>query len=175
MSKQNRPILIAAGVIMLALVLLIFFGGTGPRNTFRPVAYIKNENNEALMKDAKRLFCPRPSAMKFDGTHWRAPGGWKTIDKPLTKQVGSFKKAQWQGVNLGEVICQYGGRKPSDFPINLQRLAGKVVLEPQGSTWTRNSKSVKTCTSNLVTTCPFYEKAQADMQNYDKMYRDIFE
>lgn len=174
MEKQKQILFITVGLIAAAVLLLIVTGGTGPKNTFRPVAYQKSSGHAFETKDSTRTFCPRPSSMSFNGEHWRAPGGWKTIDKPLTKQVGSFKKAQWQGVNLGEVICQYNGRKPGDFPINLQRLSGKIVLEPQDTNWTRNNNSTKTCTSSLVTSCPFFDLKQEKSKSYQEIYNDIF-
>lgn len=174
MNKNKQPLLIAAAVVAAAVILLIIFGGPGVGNTFRPVPYKKPNSNLLSSKDVTRSFCPRPSSMRFNGTDWKAPGGWKTIDKPLTKQVGTFRKAQWQGVNLGEVICQYNGRRPGDFPINLQRLYGKTVLEPQDPNWKTTSDSSKTCTSSLVTSCPFFEIVQEDAKSYKQIYDDIF-
>ena len=174
MNNKNLPI-IAAAVIAIALILfLLTSGGVGTRDTFRRVATRPATEESIFTQGAHKLFCPRPSSLRFDGTHWRAPGGWKTIDKPLTTQVGAFKKAQWQGVNLGEVICQYNGRKPGDFPINLQRLAGKIVLEPRGSDWRSDSKTVKTCVSNLVINCPFYEIKEKENKNFPELYKELF-
>ena len=134
MDKNKQPLLMAAGVIALAVILLLIFGNQGQGNTFRPVPYKKPESNLLSSKEVIQKFCLRPSALRFDGVHWTAPGGWKTVDKPLTKQVGTFRKAQWQGVNLGEVICQYNGRRPETFQSISNDSLGKLYLNHKALT-----------------------------------------
>ena len=120
------------------------------------------------------MHCPRPSALKYSSLQWTAPGGWKSLDKPLASSVKRFRKAQWQGIHLGEVICQYESAGGSSFPIEIQRLAGKIVFEPKGDGWKSHSAGVKTCFSANIKRCPFYEKAEEKKKSYPEMYKEIF-
>lgn len=172
---KNLRIPIAVGVVLLILfAAFTFMREQTPMVRTAPSQ--KAQRQQQLLITGKRVLklCPKPSTLRYTQLKWIAPGGWKSVDKPLSRKIGRFKKAQWQGVNLGEVICQYESGQGSAFPVELQRLAGKVVYEPNTIDWKKTAPGVKTCFSVRVNTCPFYERKLPPKKSYPQLYREIF-
>ncbi len=170
--KSSQMLLLAGGAVVV-LAGIMFLDDTPP-DSFVPV---KRPTQGRLLIKGKRVlkYCPQPSALTYSNLEWTAPGGWHSVDKPLTKKAGSFTKAQWQGVNLGEVICQYSSAGVSGFPIELHRLIGKVVFEPIEEIWKKTHAGTKTCFSRKAYNCPFYQRQREDQQPFPEMYKNIFQ
>ncbi len=173
MKPSNTLPLIAAVFVAICAVFFLFSGNNTP-STFKSVQQIKQ--GKLLIKGERLLkLCPQPSQLHYSHLKWTAPGGWHSIDKPLTNQVGSFAKAQWQGVNLGEVICQYKSAGNTSFPIELHRMIGKVVYEPIDMVWKKTHAGTKTCFSNRVSNCPFYQRKAEKQKPLGVIYKEIFQ
>jgi hypothetical protein len=54
-------------------------------------------------------YCPPPEQLALDNLFWGAPGGWVSYTESLDKKIIRFEKAQWQGVNVGKILCIYKG------------------------------------------------------------------
>ncbi len=174
MKNLKVPLLIAA----IALLFLFFFFAANRQTVYEvsktPPTFKRQQAKSLLTGERTLKLCPKPSALVYSHLKWTAPGGWKSVDKPLSKTVGRFRKAQWQGVNLGEIICQYSSSEGAAFPIELQRLAGKIVFEPTDSAWKTTSSGVKTCFSNRVNGCSFYDMKTKKRKSYPVIYKEIF-
>ena len=67
--------------------------------------------------------CPAPSQLILDQktSKWNTKTGWRSPDSTFTKEVTTFLGAQWQGVQMGQVVCLYQGPEKKEFEIRLQK------------------------------------------------------
>jgi hypothetical protein len=174
---MNNTKMIAIGAAAIVILLLIISANPQGSDTFRKVSNARASQQGKSLLTGKRILklCPPARTLTYTQLKWKAPGGWKSLDKPLSNTVGQFTKAQWQGVNLGEVICQYRSGGASNFPIELHRLAGKTVLEPMDAAWKKTHVGTKTCVSSRPHNCPFYQQEEETQKSYPELYKEIFE
>ena len=170
--KSSKLSLIALAIGLLGIAYV--FMNQQPESTYKTV---KRSNQSRLLITGKRVlkYCPQPSSLIHHHLEWTAPGGWRSVDKPLSNKADRFIKTQWQGVNLGEVICQYRSAGASAFPIELHRLIGKVVSEPTDAAWKKTHSGTKTCFSRRPSNCPFYQRQQEARLPYPELYKEIFQ
>lgn len=91
--------------------------------------------------------CPDVDMLTHNKMYWGAPGGWVSHDESFVKKISSFVAAQWQGINIGKVMCVYVGEKGVDFPVVLQQQHADLVPEPHGLYWGKNQNGVINCIS----------------------------
>lgn len=89
--------------------------------------------------------CPETYMLSHQNLIWGAPGGWVSHDRSLTNNIKSFLGAQWQGINLGQIICAYGGIQGQDFPVYLYQTTNILVPQPHGLNWLNNNKNIINC------------------------------
>ena len=77
---------------------------------------------------------------------WSADGGWKTYSPSFGTQIATFQGAQWNGVQLGQIICVYRAKDSFVFPIKL--FYSHQVIMPDGSQWQRARSNVRNCVDN---------------------------
>jgi len=99
--------------------------------------------------------CPAIKALKKDETKmtWSAGGKWKSYGTSFVNKIASFSGAQWNGVNLGQVICVYRGNEQTDFPVLL--VYGTLANEPHDGAWSKNLGGYRNCTSKKQNRCAF--------------------
>lgn len=99
--------------------------------------------------------CPPVEALtqNTDRT-WSAPGGWSSNTPALLKTLDQFIGAQWIGVVVGEVNCQYIKTGKNRFPVILYRSV--VVFSPDGGNWSEEKNGVRNCISTDIRQCRFY-------------------
>jgi hypothetical protein len=106
-----------------------------------------------------QYFCPQDKNLVKDGLWWSShDGAWKCYTQSFAKSIDAFIGAQWVGVKVGKIICLYRGKEGTDFPIALERVHVKEVLEPSGVGWSALVRGYKFCRSSNVADCPFYIK-----------------
>jgi hypothetical protein len=118
------------------------------------VQSIRPEKRQQLSR-----YCPSPKSMyKSNKSEWVAPGGWKSEKMSFVNHIYHFVGSQWQGVDLGTVICLYQGEKGT-FPIVLHR--DNLALRPDGlATWKLDKSGARfTCNQKDVRQCPFIYRA----------------
>ena len=109
-----------------------------------------------IAKPVKNLFyCPLPTTLQLNAkTHiWHVKKNWKSYDISFVKRVKSFYGAQWNGANVGQIICVYHGENPNSFPIQL--VFHTLVLDPSAGKWSKNLGGYKNCVSRKLKDCPF--------------------
>ena len=107
-------------------------------------------------------YCPAPQELMLNNLFWGTPNGWASFTESFDKKIVQFEKAQWQGVNVGKILCIYKGDSSLEFPIVLEQQNHQVIAEPNFANWTGNQGGYKDCTSTAVKDCPFEisQKAQ---------------
>jgi hypothetical protein len=89
--------------------------------------------------------CPAIKDLKLNKKTmlWSADGGWKTYTQSFGTTIQSFRGAQWNGVQLGQIICVYSSKGAFTFPIKL--FYNKQVVDPETASWTKAKTNVYNC------------------------------
>src|SRR3990167_2770190 len=110
------------------ITLLLFFGMSIADNS----AHSPNKASPFIT-----VTCPPIQALtKNQKMEWSAKGGWKSYGTSFVEKIASFSGAQWNGVNLGQIICVYNGKEKTDFPVLL--VYHTLAIEPQENGWSKN-------------------------------------
>ncbi|MCH9769982.1 MAG: T4SS-associated protein EirA [Gammaproteobacteria bacterium] len=112
--------------------------------------------SKPITKPVKNLFyCPATTTLRANPkTHtWHVKKDWKSYDISFVKHVKTFYGAQWNGANVGQIICVYHGENPNSFPIQL--VFHTLVLDPNSGKWSKNLGGYKNCVSHKLKDCPF--------------------
>ena len=114
------------------------------------------------------FYCPKPTDLFMENNIWQSNNGWKSFAVSFTQEITSFSGAQWQGFNVGRVICLYSGPNMNDFPVQIS--TGSLVHEPDKPLWTSNNSNA-TCVSasGNVCDCPFSFVKSQDTQSVDQI------
>ena len=106
-------------------------------------------------KEAKHdFFCPKVNTLILKNELWYGGDAWKSYSKSFAKSLGRFSVAQWQGVNIGPVICIYESTEKYVFPVQVSSLV--LVKLPTGGRWADMPGGRKVCVSNDVNDCPMH-------------------
>lgn len=99
--------------------------------------------------------CPAPNTLTKDPKTmlWSAPGGWKSYQSSFANKMGKFMGAQWDGVEVGQVVCLYQPADPYAFVVQL--FYNKIVFEPTNPPWSKNLKGYRNCASHNLNDCAF--------------------
>ncbi|MFT3741299.1 MAG: T4SS-associated protein EirA [Gammaproteobacteria bacterium] len=120
-------------------------------NQAPPAPSIVNFANTKTLQD----LCPPLEALtKNRDNTWSAPGGWKSNSPSFINTLDQFIGAQWTGIVVGKINCQYTRKGKNLFPVVLQR--PNLTLSPDGGRWTQDLGGYKNCESNDVRQCRFY-------------------
>ena len=108
-----------------------------------------------LITDKKATFCPQATQLNQDAKSltWNGPHRWKSFNPSFAKKLTRLKKVQWQGTNIGTVICIYDTNNSSAFPVFLQG-PGSYKLPTTGQ-WVAK-KNYHVCVSSERFDCPLY-------------------
>ncbi len=100
------------------------------------------------------FYCPKPDELYLKDNIWHTKDGWKSYEVSFATAVTSFSGAQWQGYNVGRVICLYTGEQQNDFPVQITM--NSLVHAPTKPVW-QNIKENYNCVSvsGNVCDCPF--------------------
>ena len=105
---------------------------------------------QELIAESKKihLTCPAAKDLKLNTKTktWTALGGWKTYTPSFGTQIQSFLGAQWNGVQLGQVICIYRAKDAFTFPIKL--FFNHQVIAPDHGKWKKVKSNVINCYGN---------------------------
>jgi hypothetical protein len=119
-------------------------------------------------------FCPKATKMyKSEEGEWKATGGWRSERMSFVNHIYHFVGSQWQGVDLGTIICMYQGEKGT-FPIVLHR--DNLALRPDGMvSWKLDKSGARfTCAQTDVRKCPFiYRSDVIKHKGRKNVYEDI--
>lgn len=100
-------------------------------------------------------YCPAVEKLKKEGLYWQAEGGWVSYSESFDTQLSTFAGAQWQGVNVGKIICLYMGNSKMGFPVALEQKVPQLVPVPAGANWSKDLGGYRQCNSQKVTDCEF--------------------
>lgn len=102
--------------------------------------------------------CPKISQLKKNPSKmaWTAPGGWKSSNASFANKLTKFLGAQWQGVNVGNIICLYQSNNAMTFPVLVR--FNHLVYAPKGGKWGKNLGDYANCKSNHPSDCLFKPK-----------------
>lgn len=144
---------------LLALALISIFIPMGYASADTVTQISNNQPLVATIAANPQYFCPQDKDLVKDGLWWSSrDGAWKCYTQSFAKSIDTFIGAQWVGVKVGKIICLYRGKEGMDFPIALERVHVKEVLEPSGAAWSALVRGYKFCRSINVADCPFYIK-----------------
>lgn len=139
---------------------------------------IKGACIESLQPHYTAIFstCPPISMLSRNGMYWGAPGGWTTYNPSFITKITHFVAAQWQGVNLGSVMCVYTGDQGESFPVVLQQMTNAALApQPFGASWYAiNSPGIRNCMSRggeplTVLDCAFITVSEPSENPYEQL------
>lgn len=131
------------------------------------------ETTTTLQKyPAEISYCPLlTDLVKRDLFWYSKDNSWRSYTQSFSSAITTFVGAQWEGVKLGKVFCLYLGNEQFAFPIALEQLHSRVVLEPNQTNWSAKiDGGYKACKSSNVVDCPFvYQPAPDTSHIYDEI------
>ncbi len=151
-------------IYKITLIALSFLSSAAAFAVSPQVDFYHGPNKEYF----KELCPPVEDLYQNDDLTWSAPGGWKGSNPSFMHSVQHFVGAQWIGVNVGEVLCQYAKEGRPDFPVTLQKQI--VTMSPTGGKWTEDKGGYKDCKSNKIIDCGFEEQVQHESET---LYEDL--
>lgn len=102
--------------------------------------------------------CPTADQLvKNTNLVWSAPDGWKSYGQSYVQSIDHFASAQWQGTDIGKVVCVYVPKGRANFPIILEKQS--IAPTPHGGMWIPPHNGISNCLSNSVYDCPFLLEA----------------
>ena len=112
---------------------------------------------EGFVFDQKPTFCPPPSAFSKDPRTltWHGPKHWKSFNPSFADKLTQFSQAQWQGTNIGVILCTYKTDNDSAFPVFVQAPGNYQKPSLTGSHWVER-KGVISCFDANRTHCGFH-------------------
>lgn len=91
--------------------------------------------------------------------HWgTSDAAFRSLDTSFSHHLKTFLGAQWQGINVGYVLCIYKPVEPDLFKVTL--LYGPLTLQPTDKNWQKNKEGNYNCIATNVNDCPFVPKPQ---------------
>lgn len=119
------------------------------------------------------VYCPEPSALvKNDkAMTFAAKGGWKSYERSFVTEVDTFKGAQWQGINVGQVMCVYTGKPAGTFPIYLY--FDHLSVTPSKGNWVTQKGHYSNCGSTSRSECPITVQRTPKQQNIYEEATDL--
>lgn len=119
-----------------------------------------------LASGAVAQYCPLAKELtKGNNFRWVVGEKWTSYSESFIREVHSFVGAQWVGIRVGKIICLYQGKNSFDFPIALEQLKNKIILEPHGQYWSGLTQNRRFCKSTNVFDCPFFFKPPENIGN----------
>lgn len=116
-----------------------------------------------------KAICPTPDKLikNKNKMMFYAGDNWRTYEKSFITKVTTFVGAQWDGINVGRIICVYIGKPKGSFPLQLHFM--KLSKTPDGGKWKQKNSSLKSCASTDRTQCPFtYTKKTGKIDIYEE-------
>jgi hypothetical protein len=92
-------------------------------------------------------------------------------EKSFANKLTKFLGAQWNGVNLGKIICLYQGESQETFPVQL--FYDILVLTPTTGQWVKKKGYYSNCDARDPKQCPFLVKKQPKKINVDNVLKNI--
>ena len=126
-----------------------------------------------LKPSDKPQYCPLVKELTKKNLHWVVGNTWNSYSSSFVKEVGSFIGAQWVGVKVGKIICLYRGKNSFDFPIALEQVKSKIILEPKTAHWSGLANNRKFCKSTNVYDCPYLVQETENATDTAKIYEAI--
>ena len=160
------------------LVVLFALSGCGQSDEFPDRPSTKRiygttaNNNQASSPPSQPVqFCPQAKDLiKKDDVWATSDGRWKNFTHSSASKILSFLGAQWFGIKVGKVICLYQTNEEVAFPLAVEHVKSRQILEPSGYGWSALAKSRKFCKSASVADCAYFAKPKRDLSN---IYKDI--
>lgn len=127
------------------------------------------------MKEIKKPIiiqaCPQPEELINQAGTWITKNGrWKCYTPSTASKVTSFLGAQWAGIKVGKIICLYQTNEAVGFPLAVEQVSSKSILEPSGVGWSASTSDRRYCKSVNVADCSFVEAPERDTSD---IYKEI--
>ena len=118
--------------------------------------------------------CPKIKELyKDENSTWVTKSNWKSFNNSFITHITKFSGAEWQGEEIGKLLCTYTDESPYTFPVTLQ--SPFLSIEPVSEFWKiSKNKKYYTCKNTSIENCTvkkiIYEKQQL---NSDKALNDF--
>ena len=108
-----------------------------------------------MVIEKKPSFCPSVNQLSKNPKtlSWSGPHRWQSFNPSFATKLTRLKKVQWQGTNIGTIICVYDSNNPSAFPVFIQGPGS--YQRPKGDHWVAK-KGYLVCVSNERLDCPLH-------------------
>lgn len=118
-------------------------------------------------------YCPNPDQLVANPKKmtWSAKGGFRSFDQSFAVKLTKFLGAQWEGVNVGQIICLYHGPDPQTFPV--QVLFDVLAITPTAGRWVAKKGHYSNCVSDNPQDCPFWVRIKPKPENIEKVVEGL--
>ncbi len=108
--------------------------------------------------DQRATYCPPPSAFTKDPKTltWIGPMHWKSFNPSFANQLVRFQKVEWQGINIGLILCTYQTDNESAFPVFIQAPGNYQKPSTRDTASWREVGDTVSCTQTDRMACGFY-------------------
>lgn len=124
-------------------------------------------------KQTVTVYCPEPSALVKNkkSLTFKAKDGWKSYEKSFITKVTEFTGAQWQGINVGQVMCIYHGQPMGSFPLEVY--FSHLSITPSKGQWQTKKGHYSNCVSSNPKDCPIVVRLPPKKQNIYEEASDL--
>lgn len=101
-----------------------------------------------------RVECPQPSSLIKNGNAiWLTKDKWQSFNPSFVTKLTRFLGAEWQGVHVGHLLCQYSDDSGLTFPVSMQ--APFLAETPKQGVWQPSPTKANTmvCNSTRLSDC----------------------
>jgi len=124
----------------------------------------------ATAQTNKPRYCPLAKELERQNMSWEIGKVWKSYGESFVSKIDGFVGAQWVGIKVGKIICLYKGENNNDFPVALEQVKSRIILEPSGTHWSALVNNHKFCKSGNVFDCPYYVQVEVPITH---IYKEI--
>lgn len=171
LTKRNLGLLVLLGLLVHQYGMAM----TSSKEVRRGKRAVKVKMIAADDPNHDFKYCPYPNELKKKGQYWYADGAWKSYSESFVDHIERFIGAQWQGVQVGRMVCVYAGSNAQAFPVTIQR--ANLVFTPRIEGWTRKEYNAYACHGQHVKKCPYLlageEKEIKSEEELREVFRDI--
>ncbi len=122
----------------------------------------------------KTVYCPAANELVLNKKTLKYYFGrsWGSYAQSFVRTVTQFKGAQWQGTNIGHVVCVYKG-EPLDSTFPIQLYLEKLTNQPTKGNWSAHSGGYFNCPASDPKQCPIVMRTPKKQGNIYQQAEDV--